>query len=310
MKTNKDRLIECLAVQSTTYNTEAMQQYIEEQLGLIPGCTFLNDGGNIYAEKGSGIRPCIVAHTDTVHDIVEDLYPLQIGEVFTGLNRVTYEQTGIGGDDKVGIYIALELLNRFDNMKAVFFRDEESGCIGSADADMQFFSDCSFVIQADRKGNSDFVTKATGTWLCSREFVSKIANHVRAFGYSFCETGGLTDVVQLKENDLNVCCANLSCGYYRPHTDSEYVNYIDVFNCLDLICNIFDTFGADVHPHKHKKRKQWQHYYDRWNIHELYSTHSNNVKYCKDCSRECDRLIYGYCHECHDYYIKMYGIEL
>ena len=43
-------------------------------------------------------------------------------------------------------------------MKVVFFREEETGCKGSSEAVMSFFDDVRFVIQPDRKGNSDPVS--------------------------------------------------------------------------------------------------------------------------------------------------------
>ena len=36
-------------------------------------------------------------------------------------------------------------------------------------------------------------------------------------------SGGMTDVMQLAHNGLEVAMANFSCGYYKPHTDKEYV---------------------------------------------------------------------------------------
>ena len=37
----------------------------------------------------------------------------------------------------------------------------------------------------------------------------------------------MTDVEQLVDNGLDVCCFNMSSGYYNPHTDTEVVDYID-----------------------------------------------------------------------------------
>ena len=45
---------------------------------------------------------------------------------------------------------------------------------------MKFFDDCRFVLQCDRKGNSDFITNASCTELCSDDFL-KDAN-ISKFG--------------------------------------------------------------------------------------------------------------------------------
>ena len=250
---DKQKLIETLAVQSVSGNDKLMVEFITKELIEI-GCEFYHNeqDGNIYVSKGeSDSFPCVVAHMDTVHKIVEDLYVLQVGHKLTGFNRIKMEQTGIGGDDKVGIFIALECLRLFDNIKAVFFCDEEVGCFGSYEADMEFFDDCGFVLQCDRKGNKDFIHNADGTPLSSKPF-RKAANKImKDFGYKF-EHGMMTDVMALKENGLKCSCANMSCGYYNPHSYNEYVDMKDVENCLDMVKQMIATMGGIDFPHTYK----------------------------------------------------------
>ena len=125
---NKKKLIEILSIQSESYNQFRMFAYIVRQLKKI-GCKYYTYNGCIYATKGeTNLYPCIVSHMDTVHNIEENLTPIEVNGNIIGFNAVTMEQIGIGGDDKVGVFIALECLNNFDNIKAVFFRDEETGC--------------------------------------------------------------------------------------------------------------------------------------------------------------------------------------
>jgi hypothetical protein len=188
---------------------------------------------------------------DTVHRIVEDLHVIQAGNLLTGFNAVSMQQTGIGGDDKVGLFIALECLEQFDEIKVAFFRDEEIGCQGSYIANMDFFTDCSMVLQCDRQGNDDFVIDASGTELSGMEFQDSIQHIIDDFGYHY-ECGMMTDVMALKEMGLGVPCANMSCGYYRPHCADEYVNVKDVENCMNMVFQIFLEFGSV--PFKHVAR--------------------------------------------------------
>lgn len=248
-----NRLKEVLMIQSESFKQWRMFAYLVRKLTALDVNFYVLDGC-IYATKGKAdVYPCIVAHMDTVHSITSDLSILQVGDNLTGFNRVTMTQTGIGGDDKVGIYLALECLMKYDNIKVAFFRDEEVGCHGSYDAYMQFFEDCSFVLQGDRRGNSDFVTNASGVQLSSKAFRKAIGNIVRSHGYKFGD-GMMTDVMALKENGLNVSCANISCGYYNPHCKNEYVNVTDVENCLNMICEIIDKHGSTVFKHNPEKR--------------------------------------------------------
>lgn len=63
---------------------------------------------------------------------------------------------------------------KFDTLKVVFFREEETGCRGSGAAYMPFFDNVRFVIQPDRKGDSDLITAISFTGLCSEPFIEAV----------------------------------------------------------------------------------------------------------------------------------------
>ena len=131
----------------------------------------------------------------------------------------------------------------------MFFVGEEIGCVGSRKASMRFFRDCRFVIQCDRKGNSDIVTSINGTSLCSDAFIEAIKPEDH--GYSECH-GLLTDVLTLKQRGLSVSCINLSCGYYNPHTDKEVTILADLMKCYEFVRHIIRTH-TEVSEHKYMR---------------------------------------------------------
>ena len=139
----------------------------------------------------------------------------------------------------------------FDNIKAVFFRFEEGGCIGSNKAEMDFFKDSNFILQCDRKGNDDFVTKINSTKLASEEFESAIADTIKKYNYKK-ESGLTTDVWALKKKGVSCSCANMSCGYYSPHSDRESISIKDVDNCQNMVWSIFTQFGDTRFEHKYE----------------------------------------------------------
>lgn len=236
----KKKLVEVLSVQAASGDQFRMFAYLVRQLQDIE-CHYYLYNGCLYVTKGLADQyPCIVAHMDTVHDIVEDLTVIELRGNLTGMNAVTMEQTGIGGDDKVGIFIALQCLERMDNVKAVFFRDEETGCEGSGDPDVPFFDDCAYVLQCDRRGNGDFISTASGTKLCSKDFIRDLGPILARHGYTEGE-GMMTDVMALKQAGISCAMANMSCGYYRPHCADECVNIRDVNTCLSMVLEIMDT---------------------------------------------------------------------
>lgn len=243
-----DRLINLYNIASPSGREKRMAEYIVGELERM-GAKYKKDrNGNIYAVKGrAGTYPCVIAHIDEVHCRKTGTYGAYLvgREMIVGYDHRHCRQTGIGADDKNGIWICLKAMESFKRMKCVFFVQEETGCIGSNHADMDFFSDCRFVIQCDRKGNGDIITRIGGIGLCSKEFLDTI--QPERFGYRTC--GGLsTDVYALKTNGLEVSCVNLSCGYYNPHTDSEFTIWKDLLKCFRFVCHIIKAHKA-VSPH-------------------------------------------------------------
>lgn len=208
--------------------------------------------GNILVTKGvSETYPVQVAHIDEVHERKNGLILMIGNDLIGGRNANNYLPEGIGGDDKNGIYVALKLLQKHDVIKCAFFVGEEVGCVGSSKVDMSFFDDARFVLECDRKGSSDFVTNIGwgyyGTDLSTDEWIEAIG--LDKFGYA-PHDGGLTDVKTLKTRGLNVCCANMSCGYYNPHTDEEVTVLSELQNTFEL-CDHIITNLTDVYPHEH-----------------------------------------------------------
>lgn len=217
----------------------------------IPGAKIRTDKtGNLYIIKGiAPSYPCIVAHLDQVQRVhSKDFIPIETKELIFGYSPSQRKQEGIGADDKNGIWIALRCLKKYDTLKVAFFVEEETGCRGSSQADMDFFKDARFVIQPDRRGYKDLITHIGWTDLCSDEFLK--ATGYEQFGYQETE-GAMTDILALKENGLEISCINLSCGYYEPHTDNEFTVKTDLMNCLSLIEYIIETC-TEVYPHKSK----------------------------------------------------------
>ena len=127
----------------------------------------------------------------------------------------------------------------------MFFREEETGCKGSSEAVMSFFDDVRFVIQPDRKGDSDLITSIGYAGLCSDKFMEAL--EPEKWGYME-ENGLMTDILTLKENGLGVSCINVSCGYYNAHTDEEITVKKDLTKSLMFIEHIIEDC-TDVYSH-------------------------------------------------------------
>lgn len=233
-------LIKLYNLPSGSGNTQKMQKHICKILGTIGVDFFQDDMGNIYATKGiSDEYPCLACHIDEVHSNrgkYKAIYQSDLDIIF-GWSYKHKDFCGIGGDDKNGIFIAIEMLKNLDYCKAAFFVDEEIGCVGSRQAKIDFFSDCRFIVECDRRGNSDIITSIGMCDICSDEFINDILPIASKYGYR--ETSGLmTDVQELVESGVGISCINMSCGYHNPHTDNEYTSIPDLETTLDLVYEI------------------------------------------------------------------------
>lgn len=203
--------------------------------------------GNLYVTKGkSGTYPCIVAHMDQVQERhSKDFIAYEAEDIIIGFSPKHKEQQGLGADDKCGLWIGLKCLLKFDCLKLAFFVGEEVGCKGSGLANMAFFDDCRFVIEPDRKGSEDLITQIGWTPLCSDDFLKDIG--FKKFGYK--ETDGMmTDIEALKDHGLLLSCINVSCGYYKPHSNEEFVYKPALLNCFAFVEHIIKTC-TKVYPH-------------------------------------------------------------
>ena len=252
-------------IHSPSGNERTMKNFIRRCVRKhIPGAKTRTDKmGNLYIIKGiAQTYPCIVAHLDQVQrNHSKDFIPTETKELIFGYSPRNRRQEGLGADDKNGIWIALRCLEKYGTLKVAFFIEEETGCRGSSQADMDFFRDCRFVIQPDRRGHQDLITTIGWTELCSDEFLKAIG--YKQFGYQKTE-GAMTDILALKENGLEISCINLSCGYYEPHTDNEFTVKADLLNCLYLIEHIIGTC-TEVYSHadilgtgKRTGRSDWE----------------------------------------------------
>jgi len=213
--------------------------------------------GNIYVTKGElgegEFYPCVVAHTDTVHTDQAELIVKEMDltivstllndkTVLTAINPITNGETGIGGDDKCGVYLCLEMLLTKKQLKAAFFVQEEIGMIGSKEADPKFFENVGYAIQFDAPTNNWFSVSCNGVKLWNEEFGSAVTpllteSNVTNFSYD-----PFTDVVQLKKK-FDFCCSVLFSGYYRQHSVKEYVVVEDVNKSFITGSKMIETLG-------------------------------------------------------------------
>ena len=60
-----------------------------------------------------------------------------------------------------------------------------------------------------------------------------------------------TDISQLKKK-IDVCCINMSCGYYNMHSNQEFVSIEDVENAITAGLNMVKELGYKKYKYEYK----------------------------------------------------------
>lgn len=155
--------------------------------------------GYLYAE--GTIPVLLVAHMDTVHrQPVEQV-------CYSADGAVAMSPQGIGGDDRCGVWMILQIL-RTTKCHVLFCEDEEVGCVGAK----KFTSgslrpQVNYIVELDRRGSNDAVF-----YRCDNP---EFEEFVTSFGFETA-SGSCSDISYIAPY-LETAAVNISCGYYCEH---------------------------------------------------------------------------------------------
>jgi len=245
-----DELLRICKIPATSNNEKLITNYLLNKLADYN--PIIDAIGNIIIRKGNNINyPVVCSHLDTVHhyEDKELFYYIQNEHKYLFSKNSQGVKNGIGGDDKCGILVCLYLLEKFDNIKIVFFTQEESGAVGSQEIEMKEFQDASCIIGVDRWGNSDFINIYCGEKTTSKEFDDAVLdiNHK----YNYKSTSGLmTDSLVVFEREVDIPCINVSCGYYRHHSSEEIIDTNELYNCCLYLEELLEAIKDKKFEHK------------------------------------------------------------
>ena len=218
---------------------------------------------NIYVTKGhvtdGEAYPCFAAHTDSVHP----LGPIKIvqsgvGDQLKLCGEDLYgNPTGCGGDDKAGVFICLEMLEKFPVCKAVFFVEEEIGYRGSKASDPKWFEDVGYFIEFDSP-NADIMTyRCCGLQLFPDDgpFSDILVPIAKEHGVIKWQNHPYTDVLPIKERS-NFPCLNLPGGYFKMHSSQEYVLVSAVENTIKMTTRLVKALGSQRYVFPNDPRRK------------------------------------------------------
>lgn len=203
-----------LPLQNPSGKLHPVITYTIEQLKSIGRTPVLDKHNNILALADHPLPRGIVAHTDSVGQ-----YKGKDREGFEyrhgNYHSVRFKRP-IGGDDKVGVAIALTLAEQMPDISVILPADEEIGCVGSSKIELPQHD---LLVQCDRRGANDLVNHI---WepMTSKEF-DWVATDL--LPHRELVHGMMTDVEQLCWYSNN--SVNMSCGYFNPHSVMELINW-------------------------------------------------------------------------------------
>ncbi|MCF8346832.1 MAG: hypothetical protein K9G38_06440 [Bacteroidales bacterium] len=174
--------------------------------------------------------PMLCAHTDTIFTHAPENFSMQKGRLACKDKGI-----GLGADDRNGCYLLHQvMLQKPSDFIFGIFDLEEQGCIGSNSFNMFTIQEfVSILIELDRKGNSDFALYGY-----ENEDLYKL---LETFPNYHVDIGSVTDVAILAEQS-NICCFNLSVGFYKQHSEKEFTLVRDVERAEKFLLNLPKDF--------------------------------------------------------------------
>lgn len=184
----------------------------------------IDEDGFLYAE--GTVPVLLVAHMDTVHQ-------KQCTEIVNDNGKLS-SPDGIGGDDRCGIFIIMNLI-KYHRCSVLLCEDEEKGTVGArkfTKTDYINTLDVNFMIEFDRKGSTDAVF-----YSCDNKKFEKFVTETTGFKFAY---GSFSDISVLMPA-AKLAAVNLSSGYYNPHTTSEYVVYSEMQDTIEAAKNLISA---------------------------------------------------------------------
>lgn len=187
----------------------------------------------------------VTAHMDTVHKETIKNYYEWIEEQEDKAKGTTYNvhvlssPQGIGGDDRCGIWMILQILECGYRPFIIFNEDEEIGCVGAnkfcKEVNVDLHNMCKevkFIIELDRKGKHDLVF-----YDCANDDFTNWCEETTGWKEAY---GTCSDISYIAPK-LGCAAVNLSCGYYDEHKLWHTVKIEEMFNTLSTAIKMIEA---------------------------------------------------------------------
>ena len=241
---NLDKLLKILEI-PTYYGMEHLiKDYIKENYPTTEDIY-----GNLYLQKGtSKSYVCVTAHLDGCLNSNLDLIKRNMNKtikvednIIKAYHPLTGQRMGISADDLSGVFACLEIFDSVDNVKVALFVEEEYGCRGSQNCNLDFFNDVNYLIGFDSIEDKQFSAKLQNRDVYSKEFYESIETILNNYNFTEPTYHTYTDILIISQR-VGISSINIPTGNYNIHSELEYLDTnitTKAINCaLDMINNI------------------------------------------------------------------------
>lgn len=222
--------------------------------------------GNVYYLDNENV-PLLSAHMDTVRK-EEDFC---IGAFLNENDDDKIFSGGIlGGDDKCGVFIILKVLETGRKVNFIFSRDEETGCKGIKALLKPNYSEnkeladkvrkCLWCLVLDRRSNGDIICLQNDYGTEEFEKALEEISNNGSFGYKGA-SGLCSDANTIRDF---ISTANISVGYYNPHSQKEYISKADLEKAYNYTLAVIDNLKTQFIAAEYKSTSSRKHYYNNY----------------------------------------------
>jgi len=207
---------------------------------LLPENLLKDQFGNLYFNIGES-DTLFCAHLDTVGPVNS----VAVTHVIQDNMVKTDGKTILGADDKAGVVIMLEMIERGVTGAYLFTVGEEKGCVGSSklskkiqDKQEHRYDKIKKVVAFDRKGYDCVITHQMEQRCCSDVFADALIKELGIHGFTYKKdpTGMYCDSAEF--GDIISECTNISVGYFDQHSVNEKQDIDFLTKIADACCKI------------------------------------------------------------------------
>lgn len=201
---------------------EELKKALHKEMREI-GYQPISKDGFLYA-PGS-VPVLLVAHLDTVHQKIPEIICYSKDE------RYIMSPQGIGGDDRAGVYMILQIIKKA-RCHVLFCEDEETGGQGASKfVKSKIPLPVYYIIEVDRQGCNDAVY-----YQCDNP---EFTTFVDEFGFTRAH-GSFSDISIIAPH-FDIAAVNISAGYYNAHRSNEFIDMKAVQYNIDRIVEMVNA---------------------------------------------------------------------